>query len=255
MKSVIWKIGAGIILLGFLQIIIQHGTRFESLGLIILGLSMVSYHLADNMFKKRLIFLHKYPYINKLMMVKVWLFIFVGSVFILVQAMIMVTILTADDGGADYAVVLGAGIIRREPSYTLARRLDSAVDFLNAYPDRHVVVSGGRSEGQLASEAQVMKWYLEGQKVPSEQILKEEESTNTLENIRNSVEALEKHKGINVEKIVIITSDYHMFRAQLIGRRIGVETHGITASSPTSLYWYYAMREFAAIFKSMISDW
>lgn len=240
---------------GILHGLLFQGVRFESLIIIILGIAVLSFYYA-----KKLVFwgrnrLQNYPWIHRLIVFKVWLIVTVSGIFIIVQAMIMIAAMTAQDGNADYAIVLGAGIIRREPSYTLARRLDFAVEYLNHHPKGKVVVAGGRSEGQLASEAQVMKWYLEGQGIDPNRVLKEEQSTNTLENLRNGITLLRSQEGREIEEIVIITSDYHLFRAQLIGRRIGIKSYGISASSPSNLYWYYAAREFAALFKSLATDW
>ncbi len=250
-----WKIGTGTLVAGILHAFLLQGVRFESLVIIILGVAVLSLHHAKKLVLWRLNRLRNYRWFYRLTILKLWMLLSLAGVFVIVQVMIMTAAMTAQDGNADYAIVLGAGIIRREPSYTLARRLDYAVEYLNNNPKGKVVVAGGRSEGQLASEAQVMKWYLEGQGIEASRVLMEEQSTNTLENLRNGITLLRSQEAGKIEEIVIITSDYHLLRAQLIGRRIGIDPYGITASSPTNLYWYYATREFAALFKSMATDW
>ncbi|WP_176968238.1 YdcF family protein [Tindallia californiensis] len=173
----------------------------------------------------------------------------------MIQLMIIGTFLMAGNDQADDAVVLGAGIIRREPSYTLAKRLDYAAKYLEDNPSGMLITSGGKSDGQLASEAEVMMWYLEKKGISADRIILEEKSTNTLENIKYSMNQLNQRNDTKVTEIVIITSDYHLLRAQMIARRLGLNAYGIPAQSPPDLYWHYSIRESVAIFKSMLLDW
>lgn len=156
---------------------------------------------------------------------------------------------------SNYLLVPGAGIIRREPSFTLARRLDTAISYLSVNPETKVIVSGGLSDGQLASEAQVMAWYLEKHDISAERILLEENASNTLENILFSKELIEHIQRQPLKEITIITSDYHMLRAQMLANRMGLKAVGVKSSSSLGLYQQYAVREYFAIFKSMLLDW
>lgn len=175
-------------------------------------------------------------------------------VFLIVQILIASAWVWNQNPTSDYLLVPGAGIIRREPSFTLARRLDTAINYLSVNPEAKVIVSGGLSDGQLASEAQVMAWYLEKYDISAERILLEENASNTLENIFFSKEKIELIHHKPLEEIIIITSDYHMLRAQMLANRMGIKAVGVKSGSPLALYQQYAVREFA-IFKSMLLDW
>lgn len=88
--------------------------------------------------------------------------------------------------------------------------------------------------------------YLVERGVPAELIEREDRSTTTEENLRFSRRIME---SANPDyRCVIVTNNYHAFRAALAARRAGVR--GYVVGSPTAAYfWPSAMiREFAAIF-------
>ena len=79
---------------------------------------------------------------------------------------------------------------------------------------RTVVVSGGG-----AGEADAMKFFLEGHGVPRDAVLAETSSTSTRENVQYTVGLLQNLPG----RKVLMTSDFHMFRAHRVFRKMGVE--------------------------------
>jgi uncharacterized SAM-binding protein YcdF (DUF218 family) len=190
-----------------------------------------------------------------MMSAAVWVLMIGAGFFILIQSMIYLAGNIESNSVASTVLVPGAGIIRTEPSFTLAKRLDTAFAYLNAHPESIAILSGGKSHGQLASEAQVMAWYLERLGIDSRRLIMEELSSNTMENIRFSQELYETHEKQPLQEIMLITSDYHLLRAQMIARRSGLRAYGTRSVSPSGLYLEYAVREFFAIFKSMIFDW
>ena len=250
-------------MLGWLMLLVFMGhtlfmkeIRFESLGFLVMGIICLAFACSYTfVLNRQSIFLASRKGFRNIAVAVIAITLSSFGIFGSIQAILMTTAHFSHEGSAEYAVVLGAGIVRKEPSYTLARRLDQAAVYLSQNPEASVVVSGGHSDGQLASEAQVMKWYLENRGIDSDRILKEEYATNSLENIELSIGLVEDATGERPEKILVITSDYHLLRAKLLARRMGIETYGIAADSPPHLYPYYAAREFAALFKSMMLDW
>ncbi len=81
---------------------------------------------------------------------------------------------------------------------------------------RTVVLSGG---GQPIPIATAMRDFMIGEGVPPGAILTETASTSTRENGLYSRKLLEGLPG----KKVLMTSDYHMFRAYRVFRKLGVE--------------------------------
>ena len=69
--------------------------------------------------------------------------------------------------------------------------------------------------------------------IPADQILEDDTSTSTQENLRNAAELL---KGKQVQQVAIVTSDYHVPRALAMAKDQGLNATGI--SSPTlPEYW------------------
>lgn len=227
------------------------GAGFEWLALLLIG-----YVVTATFYAKRL-----YGQFQTKSFLRAVLLTLISSIAIFIGSFIMVQILIASAGKwnqhytSEYLLVPGAGIIRKEPSFTLAGRLDTAIHYLLNNPETKVIVSGGLSDGQLASEAQVMAWYLEKHNIGSDRIILEEKASNTMENILFSKKQVEDLYNQSLNEIIIITSDYHMLRSQMIARRVGMTAEGIKSSSPPDLYQQYAVREYFAIFKSMLLDW
>ncbi len=85
--------------------------------------------------------------------------------------------------------------------------------------------------------------YLVDNDVSKNNIIKEDKATTTLENIIYSKEIL---KGHNKEKnkVLIVTNDYHLFRARLIAKILDLKTEGLSSKSSLSGRLYYMIREY-----------
>lgn len=128
----------------------------------------------------------------------------------------------------DAIIVLGAQVKEDgEPSIQLQWRLDAAVEAWRA-ENAVVVTCGGQGSDEPAPEALVMRDYLVTQGVPHEMILTDTASSNTRQNIRNAAELLE---GRAVDKVLIVTSDYHLARAMALAQDEGLNATGV--GSPT----------------------
>ena len=96
-----------------------------------------------------------------------------------------------------------------------------------------VVVCGGRGGNEPVPESEAMRAYLEERGIPADQIVEDDTSTSTQENLRNAAELL---KGKQVQQVAIVTSDYHVPRALAMAKDQGLNATGI--SSPTlPEYW------------------
>lgn len=99
----------------------------------------------------------------------------------------------------DYIIILGAGLQGTKPTPLLRGRIDKAVDLWNRQ-HRHglFIVSGGQGADEQISEAEAMKRYLvEERGVPGDRIIKEDRSTTTLENLRNSKVIMDERCGLS----------------------------------------------------------
>ena len=89
--------------------------------------------------------------------------------------------------------------------------------------------------------------------IPAERIWLEEKATSTWENITFSLDLIEEKTGLRPEKIGVLSSEYHLFRASLFAKRCGVEFVGIpAATSLPSVKLNHFLREIAALWYYMI---
>lgn len=153
----------------------------------------------------------------------------------------------------DYIVVLGAGVRGTTPSLSLRERLGAAYDYLTAHPDAVAVLSGGQGPGEEITEAACMYRELTEMGIDGSRLLLEENSSTTMENLTFSMDVLETETGARPEKIGIVSSEYHMFRAKLFAKELGLEAVGIPArTSWITLRLNYYLREIVAVWKYFV---
>jgi uncharacterized SAM-binding protein YcdF (DUF218 family) len=153
----------------------------------------------------------------------------------------------------DAVIVLGAGIRGEEVGALLASRLDTAIDYHHKNPRAVIVVSGGQGPQEDISEALAMERYLTARGVPQEMIIKEERSTSTHENFIFSAEIL-RDRFPDGFSCVLITNDFHVYRATRLAQSAGIETNHI--GTPTRWYTLTAsyLREMPAVAKTWAVD-
>lgn len=146
-------------------------------------------------------------------------------------------------------IVLGCQVRGEVPSVMLSRRLDAALETLSEYPDAICVVSGGQGGGEDISEAEAMRRYLVEHGIPESRVITEDRSTSTRENIAFSSEIL-KERGIT--RAVIVTSDFHQYRAGLYAKRNGLTVGHHSGRTPVFNLANYWVREWAALFDAFV---
>lgn len=169
--------------------------------------------------------------------------------FLIIEGMICSRFFAKASPGADYVIVLGAQWKTTGPSYVLQKRLDKAVEYLQENPDTYVIVSGGQGSNEPISEALGMSGYLQEKGISKERIFMEDKSTSTYENLNNSTVFLDKES----DKVVLVTSDFHVFRAEKIAKKQGyVNLEGLAADSYPAMAPNNMLREFFAIIKDFM---
>ena len=150
----------------------------------------------------------------------------------------------------DYIIILGCKI-RSDGSLTplLKGRVDRAIEFRNEQlkitgKDLIFVPSGGKGNDEIISEAQAMKNYLIEQGIKEDNIIIEDKSKNTFENIKFSNNNIkEKMENAN---IAFSTTNYHVFRAGCIATSQSVFMEGIGAKTKSYFWINASIREFIA---------
>ena len=176
---------------------------------------------------------------------KAIIIIFVSS-FLLLEGLILLNINETKDvdkvDNIDTMIVLGAKVNGTEISNTLKLRLDKAIEYYNKHKSVNIIVSGGQGNDENITEALAMKNYLISNGVNSNNIIEENKATTTLENIIYSKKILDNMN--NKGKVLIVTSDYHLFRGRLIAGILGIENEGLCSTSSISGRLYYMIREY-----------
>ena len=143
--------------------------------------------------------------------------------------------------GADYIVVLGAGVIDTRVTPLLAARIERGIELLHCNPNAALIMSGGQGPGEDVAEGEAMAWYAEERGVVREKIMIESKSRSTEENLLFSSRLMEKARP----KVIVVTTSYHVFRALLLAKQQGLKCVGFGAKTK----WYFTLnaliREFA----------
>ncbi|MBQ9044329.1 MAG: YdcF family protein [Oscillospiraceae bacterium] len=168
--------------------------------------------------------------------------------FAILEAPILRGAHTDADPEADYLIVLGAKVNGTSPSHAMADRLNAALDYLNAWPDAVVIVSGGQGDDEGISEAEAMAVWLKAHGIAEERILKEDRSETTRQNLENSFAIIRDRGGDPADGVAIVTSEYHLYRARQIAAALGAKPIGVAArTSILAMRVNYFIREGIAV--------
>jgi uncharacterized SAM-binding protein YcdF (DUF218 family) len=133
-------------------------------------------------------------------------------------------------------------------------RLEDALKVVNDHQEAKVILSGGQGSGEMITEAAAMSSYLISHGVDDKRIIKEERSTSTFENLANSQEILNKISLGKNAKGILVTSDFHLFRAEFLAKRLGLDVIGDSAPSLIWLRPQSYIREYFGVIKSYLMD-
>lgn len=143
----------------------------------------------------------------------------------------------------DYIVVLGCGI-RKDGSVTplLKSRLDKALDWYHKTNHGKFIVSGGQGSDEIVSEAYAMKQYLIKQGVKENEIIEENKSTTTKENLLFSKKLMKEDSTC-----VVSTSDFHVLRTAFLTKDLDLNAYCI--GGKTAMYYVppATLREYIAL--------
>lgn len=162
------------------------------------------------------------------------------------------------EGEPKLMVILGCQVKPWGPSILLQDRIDKAAAYLKEHPDVIVVASGGQGPDEHMTEAQAIYDDLVEQGIDAGRILREDQSHNTIQNLRYSM-ALLKENGYDIkDDIVVVSNGFHLTRVRMLWERVcGTDDNLSTLAAPSShapsrLKMY--IREPLALVKSFIFD-
>ncbi len=173
-----------------------------------------------------------------------------GVLIVITELCICGAFLEQGEAGLDYLIVLGAQMKKNGPSRALQYRLEKAYAYFRENPDTILIVSGGQGANEHISEAQGMYDYLIRCGVPDKQIIKEDQSVNTVQNLTFSAAYLDRKKA----HVGIVTNNFHVFRSVQIAKKIGYKNVcGIAARSEPFLQCNNMLRETLSVVKDFLA--
>lgn len=179
------------------------------------------------------------------------MFILFFNTFVLVTLILYTVIYSKMPVDTDYSyiVIHGAGLLGGSRiSKLLASRIDKAIEVYELCGRRaKLIPSGGKGTDESISEAEAIRGYLLEKKIPPEDILLENRSTTTMENLRYSRELIETREQGKSYRCIFVTSNYHVMRTAIYARKAGLS--GECVGAPTRMYYWISafLREYAAI--------
>lgn len=124
-------------------------------------------------------------------------------------------------GVARCLIVMGAAVRSGgAPGGALLRRTQAAARHAQVEPDLLLLVTGGRHHPDRPSEAEVMRRLLREAGIAAERILMEDASRDTASSARACARILAARA--DVEAVGVCTHAYHMPRARLLFRLLGI---------------------------------
>jgi len=207
------------------------------------GLIALLFIIAVIKSEKLLIIVRKFPkWIG--ISCKAILCVFAAS-FLIVQGIILSHMNgKAADSEPEYLVILGCQVNGSLASLPLLRRGYNAVNYLKRHENVKAVITGGQGPREDITEAEAMRRLLAENDIGGERILIEDKSRSTIENLKFANELYSLHD----KNIVIVTSDYHMFRSLSIAKKLGYKNAaGLAATSQVSVLPAYLLREYMAV--------
>ena len=147
-------------------------------------------------------------------------------------------------GTFTYMIILGNKIEGSAPSPLLRDRIEAAAKYMEKHPDVILIATGYQPEGAEISEARCIFNELTARGIDPERILLDDRAATTAENFQYSLELLEKKLGRVPHNIGVLSSEFHLLRAQMIARDYGLEPVTVAAATTDSnAFMTYFIRE------------
>ena len=153
----------------------------------------------------------------------------------------------------DAIVLLGVELDAQDrPTQELHERVKAAARAYAQGAASIIIASGGRLPGHQVAEATAMARLLCEAGVPKEAVVLEDQSRNTMENMRFSAQQLGGAKG---RRVLVVTSDYHLRRAVLTARRAGLRAKGCAAALEHDDSWRKKRNQELAYTVDLLMGW
>lgn len=198
------------------------------------------------------LFFIKYKMLKKIIARSLIMFFLI---YIIIEGFILYNAFDDDKAiKADFVIIPGAQVLEDRPSLILKHRLQKAIPYILDNAGVSVIVSGSQGADEIYTEAEVMKRYLIENGVNKNQIIKEEKALNSYENVKYSKEIFDYISENNEPKVLIVTTDYHMFRMKMLFKNQGIEAYGISVPLYYTVVPITYAREVFSVVKAFVNN-
>lgn len=221
-----------ILIIKGIQLLKKEGKSFKNLLSLITGLLL----LLNNIFSTQLLNLLPdnsiwyYAYI--LITIYINYLLFLSSIYTVSS---WINFINFKETNLRYIIILGSGLIGDQVTPLLANRITKGIEIYKRNPKSKIIMSGGQGDDEIIAESKAMKIYAEKKGIPSEDIIIENQSKNTEENIIFSNKLIPSQC-----KVAIVTSYYHLFRALIIANEKNINCIGYGAKTK----FYFSLNAF-----------
>ena len=147
---------------------------------------------------------------------------------------------SSTDASGDAAVVLGAAVWSNNVSPVFRERINHAIDLYRRGKVKKIIFTGGQGNSTEPTEAAAARSYAVSNGVHAQDILVEQKSHTTYENILYAKQVADAN---NLKKVLLVSDPMHMKRAITMARDVGLDA--LPSPTPTTRYqgWRTQMTE------------
>ena len=133
-------------------------------------------------------------------------------------------ILDMDNAGEGYdcVLVLGCGVWGDRPSHMLEDRLLVGIELCKNGASNKLLMSGDHGREEY-DEVNVMKKFATDRGLASEDVFMDHAGFSTYESMYRARDIFK------AKKVLIVTQEYHLYRAIFDARRLGLDAYGVTS--------------------------
>lgn len=124
--------------------------------------------------------------------------------------------------GYDCVLVLGCGVWGDRPSHMLEDRLLVGIELCKNGASEKLLMSGDHGRDEY-DEVNVMKTFATDRGLASDDVFMDHAGFSTYESMYRARDIFK------AKKVLIVTQEYHLYRAIFVARRLGLEAYGVTS--------------------------
>lgn len=148
----------------------------------------------------------------------------------------------------DAIIVLGAAQYNGRPTDVFEARLQHTLDLYNQGYADWIIVTGGKAEGDMFTEADTAETWLLNRGVPENAILKETVGRDTWQNMTGARDASAPY---DIESVLIVSDGFHLFRAERMANAVGFTAY--TSPAPDSPIRPWSGGEFSYVIRETVA--